>query len=69
MAFSDDYADILLPFVEKYKTAKNEKARAAVVKNATDAVSKSLNLREGEAVKLPKDLPTVRIFLILCLFY
>jgi hypothetical protein len=68
MAFTEDYADILLPFVEKYKTAKNEKARTALVKNAADAVSKSSNHREGETIKLPKDLPTVFIFLIYCFF-
>jgi hypothetical protein len=64
MAFSDDYADVLSPFINEYKTAKNEKARKAVLRNAADAVSKSANLREEETVDLPKDLKTVCLFFI-----
>jgi hypothetical protein len=63
MAFSEDYGGILLPFVEKYKAAKNEKARKAILKTAADAVSKSRDLLEDDATELPKDLPTVRVFL------
>jgi hypothetical protein len=63
MAFSEDYGGILLPFVEKYKSAKNEKARKAILKTAADAVSKSRDLLEDDATELPKDLPTVRAFL------
>jgi hypothetical protein len=63
MTFTDDYAGILLPFVEKYKTAKNEKARKAVLKNAAEAVSKSRDLREDNVTELPKDLPMVRLFI------
>jgi hypothetical protein len=59
MTFSNDYADILLPFVENYKTAKNEKARKVVVRNAANAVTESRNLREDAAEDLPKDLQTV----------
>jgi hypothetical protein len=59
MAFSDDYATILSPFVEKYKTAKNENARKSVLKNAADAVKKSRDLREDNVTELPKELETV----------
>jgi hypothetical protein len=62
MTFSEDYGSILLPFVEKYKAAKNEKARKAVLKTAADAVSKSRDLLEDHTTELPKDLPTVRAF-------
>lgn len=65
MTFSDDYASILLPFVEEYKAAKNDKGRKAVLKNAADAVSKSRNLREDNVTELPKDLPTVCDFIFL----
>jgi hypothetical protein len=61
MSFSEVYGDILLPFVEKYKEAKNEKNRAQVVKNAADAVSSSSQLLENQGVDLPKDLKSVRI--------
>lgn len=59
MPFSDDYADVLLPFVENYKKAQNDKTRKMVVQNAADAVSESRNLREDSAVDLPKELQTV----------
>ena len=61
MSFSEVYGDILLPFVEKYKEAKNEKNRAQVVKNAADAVSSSSQLLENQGVDLPKDLKSVCI--------
>lgn len=63
MTFSDNYADVLLPFVEKYKTSENEKARKVVVRNAADAVRESRNLREDDSVDLPKDLQTVCLVL------
>jgi hypothetical protein len=59
MTFTEDYAEVLSPFVENYKTAKNEKERKAVLRNAADAVSESRNLREDAAEDLPKDLQTV----------
>jgi len=59
MTFTDDYAEVLSPFVDNYKTAKNEKERKAVLRNAADAVSESRNLREDAAEDLPKDLQTV----------
>lgn len=62
MTFSEDYGRILLPFVEKYKAAKNEKARKAVLKTAADAVLKSRDLLEDDVTELPKDLPTVRAY-------
>jgi hypothetical protein len=63
MALSD-YADILSPFVEQYKNAKNAKARKEVLKNSAAAVSQSRDLREDNVTELPKDLQTVRLFLI-----
>ena len=63
MTFSDNYADVLLPFVEKYKTSENEKARKVVVRNAADAVRESRNLHEDDSVDLPKDLQTVCLVL------
>ena len=68
MTFSDDYTDVLLPFVEKYKMAENEKARKVVVQNAADALTESRNLREDEAVDLLKDLQTVCLVLYSCFF-
>lgn len=65
MNFSQEYSDILLPFVENYKNAKNEKERKAVVQKAADAVAESSNLREGEGVALPSDLQKVLYFFIL----
>lgn len=62
MSFSEVYGDILSPFVEKFKEAKNEKNRAQVVKNAANAVSSSSQLLEDQGVDLPKDLKSVRIF-------
>ena len=59
MTFTEDYADILLPFIEEYKKAKNEKQRKAVLQNAGNAVSESSNLREGDAMALPSNLQKV----------
>lgn len=59
MSFSKVYSDLLLPFVENYKLAKNEKNRGQVVKNAADAVSSSSQLLEDQGVNLPKDLKSV----------
>lgn len=65
MNFSKAYGSILLPFVNEYKAAKNEKGRNAVVKNAVDAVTEGKNLLEDEGIDLPKDLKTVHFFFIL----
>lgn len=62
MTFTEDYAAVLLPFVEEYKKSKNGNARKAIVQNAADAVSKSGDLREDGAEDLPKDLKTVCYF-------
>jgi hypothetical protein len=59
MAFTDIYASILLPFVEKYKVAQNQKCRVLVIKNATEAVIKSRHLLKDTGIDLPKDLNTV----------
>jgi hypothetical protein len=60
MSFVDVYGSLLTPFVLKYKEAKNEKGRSAVLKNAADAVSESKDLMEEEAGQIPKDLKAVR---------
>jgi transcriptional regulator of acetoin/glycerol metabolism len=62
--FTDHYGHIVSPFVKKYQMAKNEKARKALIKSAADAVSLSRNLQEDEGVDLPKDLPTVCLFIL-----
>ncbi len=62
MTFTEDYAAVLLPFVEEYKKSKNGNARKVIVQNAADAVSKSGDLREDGAEDLPKDLKTVCYF-------
>jgi hypothetical protein len=59
MAFADIYSNILEPFIQSYKEAKNQKTRAVVIQNAADAVTKSRDLLEDTAVALPKDLKTV----------
>jgi hypothetical protein len=64
MTFSDDYAVFLLPFIEKYKNAQNQKGRKEVLRNAAEAVMKNSNLREDKTVDLPKDLPTVCFYFI-----
>lgn len=62
MAFSKHYANVLLPFVQKYEDAKNLSGRAEVLKNAAEAVSKSKEMMEDEGAlaDLPKDLKAVR---------
>jgi hypothetical protein len=59
MAFTDIYASILLPFVEKYKVAQNQKSRALLIKNAAEAVMKSRHLLEDTGIDLPKNLNMV----------
>lgn len=63
MTFSKTYATVLSQFINKYIDAKNEKARKAVVNQASEAVRESKALLE-DAEDLPKGLQTVR----LCLF-
>lgn len=63
MSLSKVYGDVLLPFVQKYKDARNEKERKAVMKNAAEAVVENRNLLENKGGNLPKDLPNVRIIL------
>jgi hypothetical protein len=63
MTFSKNYASILMPFVEKYKEAENDKARKEVVGRAADALLESRNLLEDEEDDLPKDLKTVCLYL------
>jgi hypothetical protein len=62
MSFSKVYSAILLPFVGKYKEAKNEKGRMTVVTNAVNAVTTSRSLLEDQGLELPKNLKSVRDF-------
>ena len=64
MTFSNVYGSLLLPFIQNYKEAKNEKGRKVVVGKAADAVRKSRNLLEDKGADLPKDLQMV-CFLVL----
>jgi hypothetical protein len=64
MSFTQVYGNILLPFVENYKNAKNEKARKAVVETATTAVLNSKNLLEEKGLELPQDIKAVRHSLV-----
>jgi hypothetical protein len=59
MSFTEAYADILLPFVENYKTAKNEKARKGIVETAANTILNSRNLLEEQGLELPQDLKAV----------
>ena len=60
--FVDMYSEVLLPFLEGYKQAKNEKTRANFVKDAREAVLKSNAVEEDRAISLPKDLKAVSVF-------
>ena len=60
MTFSEAYGDILLPFLDNYKEAKNEKGRNEVIKNAAEAVKEAGELLEETGIVFPKDLNTVR---------
>jgi hypothetical protein len=68
MTFSEEYATVISPFIDQYKTANNEKERKTVLRNAADAVTESANLREDKAAELPKDLLRVCLFIIIGLF-
>lgn len=63
MSFTQAYANILLPFVENYKSAKNEKARKAVLETATKTILNSRNLLEDQGLDLPQDLKAVCVLL------
>jgi hypothetical protein len=65
MSFTQAYGNILLPFVENYKTSKNEKARKAIVETAVNTILNSRNLLEEQGLDLPQDLRAVRPILIL----
>ena len=60
--FVDVYSEVLLPFLEGYKQAKNEKTCANFVKDAREAVLKSNAVEEDRAISLPKDLKAVSVF-------
>jgi len=59
MSFTQAYGNILLPFVQTYKDAKNEKARKGVVETAANTVLNSRNLLEEQGLDLPQDLKAV----------
>jgi hypothetical protein len=67
MFFSKNYGAVLLPFVKKFETAKNEKERKTVINSAADSVKKTKALLEDED-DLPKDLLMVCVSFILYLF-
>lgn len=69
MSFTQVYGNILAPFVENYKNAKNEKARKGVVETATNAVLNSKNLLEEKGLELPHDLKAVCRSLLILLNY
>lgn len=60
MSLSKVFGNIISPFVQNFKDAKNEKQRLSVIKEAADAVLKSKDLLEDKEAGLPKDLPSVR---------
>ena len=62
MSFIDNYTDVLNPFVEKYKIAKNDKARKVLVQSAADAIHAYNDLSEDGGSHLPKDLQAVCCF-------
>lgn len=68
-SFTQVYRNILLPFVENYKVAKNEKARKGVVETATNAILNSRNLLEEKGLELPQDLKAVCCSLLILLNY
>ena len=69
MSFTKKYRKILSPFLEGYKTAKNDKARKKVLKNAAQAVKNSRDLQEDKGAELPKELETVCPFSIIPIFH
>jgi hypothetical protein len=59
MAFDNEICEILVPFVDNYKEAGNQKKRKEVIKNASEAVRKSRESLEDRDVFLPKNLSLV----------
>ena len=58
MSLSKTFCNLLSPFVESYKEAKNQKERKPIIKNAADAVLDNRDMME-ELGELPSDLPTL----------
>ena len=67
-SFTELHGETLEPFVEKYDKAKNQKERDGVLKNAADALKKTVDGMEDKRIKLPKDLKLVYLFLFLNLY-
>jgi hypothetical protein len=63
MSLSKVYCNLLSPFVEKYKEAKNANEKTKIIKNAADAVSNNKDALEDQGVDLPKDLRRVSTYL------
>ena len=59
MSFSELYGAVLSPFVKKFKLAKNENEKKAIVKSASAAVSSKKELLEEGGDDLPEDLQAV----------
>ena len=67
MSFTQAYGKILLPFVENYKSAKNEKAQKGVMETAINAILNSQNLLEEQGLDLSQDLKAMCPTLLLSL--
>jgi hypothetical protein len=59
MSFGKVHGNVLSPFVQEFKTAKNKKEVKEVIKNAADALLKSRETLEDASDDLPKDLQAV----------
>jgi hypothetical protein len=60
MSLIATYSDIISPFIQTYREAKNEKGRKKVIVDAVDTVKKSKIILEDGKV-LPENLHTVSI--------
>jgi hypothetical protein len=54
MSFTQAYGSILLPFIQNYKDAKNEKEQKGMVEIATNAILNHRNLLEKQGLDLPQ---------------
>lgn len=67
MSLSKTFCNLLSPFVESYKEAKNQKELKSIIKNAVDAVLDNRDMME-EPGELPSDLPTVSSLIGSCVY-
>jgi hypothetical protein len=70
MSFTQAYGSILLPFIQNYKDAENEKARKGVVETATNAILNRRNLLEEQGLDFLQNLkafcPITLLFFFHC---